>query len=74
MHALSLPVCFGECHWCSSLWGKFSARDLAEGLLAGDRDGPCPGSYLDFNSLSQKAMDQCLHQGEGDDLSRADLG
>lgn len=49
-------------------------RDLAEGLLAGDRDGPCPGSYLDFNSLSQKAMDQWLHQGEGDDLSTADLG
>lgn len=66
---LLLPVCFGE----MSLVGEFSIKlGVAGGLLAGDKHGPSLG-YLDFNSFSQKAMDPWLHQGEGDDLSTADL-
>lgn len=74
MHALLLSACFGESVTGAALYGRSSQsnRNLAGGLSAGDRDGPCPGTYLDFNSFSKKAMDQWLHQGEGDDLSRAD--
>lgn len=76
MHALLLPACFGESVTTAAPHGRSSQsnRNLAGGLLAGDKDGPCPGSYLDCNSFSKKAIDQWLHQGQGDDLSTADLG
>lgn len=73
-NALLLPACFREMSLVHLPVGEFLIKQgLAGGLLAGDRHHPCLG-YLDFNSFSQKAMDQWLHQGEGDDLSTADFG
>lgn len=76
MHALLLHACFSESVIGAAPYGRSSElhKELAVGLLAGGRGGPCSDSYLDVNGFSKKAMDQWLHQGEGDNFSTADLG